>query len=85
MIESDLFIISMACYLIGVYLGKLTEKWKQEEKRYVWQSHYWYTCKECMPHVIVKFGAENKDHLDQMIAWHEEDYHPDEVKADAMS
>lgn len=85
MLETDLIIISMICYLIGVYLGKLTERWKQEEKRYAWQSHYWYTCKECMPHCIVKIGAEDQDKLDQMIVWHLEDYHPDEVKANAMS
>ena len=85
MLETDLFIISMICYLIGVYLGKLTERQKQEDKRYAWQSHYWYTCKDCMPHCIVKIGAEDQNKLDQMIVWHLEDYHPDEVKANAVS
>lgn len=65
-------------FVIGVWAEKINQYKKQSVKP--WSSKYWHTCRECMPGVTMKFGAETREHLVQVVKWHKTDFHQDEEK-----
>ena len=72
----------LGVYFFGVNMGATTQKKKDAVRP--WSSKYWHTCKDCMPGVTMKYGADTLDHLDQLIGWHEADFHEIEKEGEIV-
>jgi len=67
--------MAVSIYMLGVVMGR--RGW-QPMSRQESKIKHWYECDECLPGVTQQFGADTKDHLEQVIQWHKEDFHEGE-------
>lgn len=66
-----LYLLIFVAYGLGLWIGR-RDKTKPTTQ---WSSKYWGECRTCYPGVVMKFGANTKAHLEQVIRWHREDHH----------
>lgn len=69
----DLLIFGLFSYFLGIKIQKYSDKKKSKTSE--WSSKYWGECATCYPGVTMKFGADNKHHLSQVMGWHRDDHH----------
>lgn len=62
-------------YFFGLSIGIYTERRNIRPLTGGHYRPYWYECSECMPGAVFRFGADTKKHLQQIVDWHNEDYH----------
>lgn len=80
----NLFWVAMptiiAVYYFGVFTGRAGIR--QAQNREPFGQKYFYDCEDCVPGVNYRITADTKDHLRQVIEWHEHDHHEAEPEPD---
>lgn len=66
----------MAAYFFGIKIGRVGMS--HEPTIPGGYAKHWYICVDCTPGVTYKIGADTRDHLAQVIQWHEDDHHGEE-------
>ncbi len=77
---SDMFYAAMPlvmlAYFFGIKMGRIGMS--HEPTSPGDYAKHWYVCTDCTPGITYKIGADTKDHLRQVIEWHEHDHHGEE-------